>query len=156
MSDYEIVKLSERPELCPRAAAWFASKWRVPLEAYVESMEASLSSIVPSWYLCMDGDRIVGGMGVIQNDFHPRHDLSPNVCAVYTEPAFRNRGIAGRLLCYVCRDMAAHGIGTLYLLTDHAGFYERYGWEYLCPVTGDGESEPSRMYVHHQPEVIES
>ena len=51
-------------------------------------------------------------------------------------------------LNHVCRDMAARGILTLYLLTDHIGFYERYGWEFHCMVQGDGDPEPSRMYVH--------
>jgi hypothetical protein len=40
-------------------------------------------------------------------------------------------------------------VHTLYLVTDHDSFYERYGWEYLCPVISDGEDEPSRIYVHH-------
>lgn len=31
----------------------------------------------------MDGDKIAGGMGVIENDFHDRKDLAPNVCAVW-------------------------------------------------------------------------
>ena len=35
----------------------------------------------------------IGGMGVIENDFHDRKDLMPNVCAVYTEEAYRGRGI---------------------------------------------------------------
>ena len=35
-----------------------------------------------------------------------------------------------------------------YLLTDHTGFYERYGWEFLCMAQGDGDSKPSRMYIH--------
>lgn len=47
-----------------------------------------------------------------------------------------------------CQDMAAQGVPTLYLLTDHTGFYERYGWEYLCPVRGDGEERDTRVYVH--------
>ena len=37
---------------------------------------------------------------------------------------------------------------TLYLLTDHTGFYERCGWEFFCMAQGDGEEAPSRMYVH--------
>ena len=24
------------------------------------------------WYLCLNGDKIIGGMGVIENDFHDR------------------------------------------------------------------------------------
>lgn len=147
-ASFSVVSLKERADLKDKAAAWFSSMWGIPVEAYRESIEASFSSTVPSWYLCLDGDRIAGGLGVIENDFHNRKDLTPNVCAVYTVPDYRSLGIAGRLLDFVCADMAAHGIGTLYLLTDHTGFYERYGWKYLCPTQFDGETEPSRMYVH--------
>ena len=131
------------------AAEWFHSKWNVPKEAYLACTKAYLDSKTEyGWYLCMDGDRIVGGMGVIDNDFHDRKDLSPNVCAVYTEEPYRGRGIAGRLLNMVVEDMRSKGIAPLYLVTDHTGFYERYGWEFLCMVHGDGESGMSRMYMH--------
>ena len=96
----------------------------------------------------MDGERIVGGMGVIENDFHDRKDLTPNVCAVYTEEAYRKRGIAGRLLDMTVGDLKSKGITPVYLVTDHTGFYEKYGWEFLCMVQGDGEPAPSRMYIH--------
>ena len=39
------------------------------------------------------------------------------------------------------------GIGTLYLLTDRNGFCGRYGWRFLCEVTGDGEARLSGMYI---------
>lgn len=102
---------------------------------------------MPQWYLAVDGDAVLGGLGVIENDFHHRKDLAPNVCAVCVEEACRRRGIAGALLNHACRDMAGLGVGTLYLLTDHTSFYERYGWEFFCMVRGDGEEQPSRMYV---------
>ncbi len=37
-------------------------------------------------------------------------------------------------------------ISPIYLVTDHTGFYERYGWEFLCTV--GCEDGTSRMYVH--------
>ena len=77
------------------------------------------------WYLCLDGENIVGGLGVIENDFHERKDLFPNVCAVYTDVAYRGQGIAGHLLNMVVEDMKAKGISPIYLITDHTGFYER-------------------------------
>lgn len=52
------------------------------------------------------------------------HRENPNVCAVYTEKEYRNKGIA-----------------LVYLITDHTSFYERYGWNFLCMVQGDGEEE---------------
>ena len=149
MKEFTYITLRERPELTDAAAQWFHSKWGVPKEAYLECMDAYLSEDTEyGWYLCLDGDRIVGGLGVIDNDFHDRKDLSPNVCAVYTDEDYRNKGIAGRLLDLVVEDMKDHGITPIYLVTDHTGFYERYGWEFLCMVQGDDEPDMTRMYIH--------
>lgn len=149
-SSHTIIRIADRPGLLTPAAEWLHKKWGVPYEAYRDSMAESLSgeNAVPQWYIAMENGRIVAGMGVIENDFHDRKDLAPNVCAVYTEPDCRGRGLAGALLNHVCRDMAARGVTTLYLLTDHTGFYEKYGWEFLCMAQGDGENELSRMYIH--------
>ena len=149
MENYTYIKLRERPELKQAAAEWFHNKWNIPTEAYLDCMDAYLSGETEyGWYLCLDGDKIVGGMGVIENDFHDRKDLTPNVCAVYTEEACRGKGIAGQLLTIVVDDMKFKGITPIYLVTDHTGFYERYGWEFLCMVQGDGEDNMSRIYIH--------
>ena len=147
---YDIIRLEDRPDIKERAAQWFHEKWGIRLEAYMESMEECLEkdSAVPQWYLAMECRQIIGGLGVIDNDFHDRKDLAPNVCAVYTEEHKRGQGVAGALLNAVCEDMRNRGIGTLYLVTDHTTFYERYGWEFLCMVQGDGEPEQTRMYIH--------
>lgn len=146
---YQYVTLREMPEIKEQAAEWFHSKWGVSKEAYLECMNAYLKKETEyGWYLCLDGERIIGGLGVIENDFHDRKDLAPNVCAVYTEEAYRDKGIAGKLLNMVVEDMKEKGISPLYLITDHTSFYERYGWEFLCMVQGDGEEEMTRMYIH--------
>jgi GNAT superfamily N-acetyltransferase len=143
------VKLTQKPEIKEKAANWFHEKWGIPLEAYLESMEAAINGDpVQEWYLCLEGEKIIAGMGVIENDFHDRKDLAPNVCAVYTEVQHRGKGIAGELLNFVVSDNKSKGISPLYLVTDHTSFYERYGWEYLCMVQGNGESKMSRMYIH--------
>ena len=143
------ITLRDKPEWEEKAAAWFHSKWGVPEEAYIECMTDYLNGATEyGWYLCADGDRIVGGLGVIENDFHDRKDLTPNVCAVYTEEAYRGKGIAGRLLNMAVDDLRSKGVSPVYLVTGHTGFYERYGWEFLCMVQGDGEEHMSRMYIH--------
>lgn len=148
--NYRILRLVDQPELKECAARWFHEKWNIPLSAYLESMEECLKkeNAVPQWYVAVEGERIIGGLGVIVNDFHNRKDLTPNVCAVFVEEDRRCNGIAGALLHFVCADMKERGIDTLYLLTDHDSFYERYGWKFFCMVQGDGESNMSRVYVH--------
>lgn len=149
MKEYRYITLLEEPRLKDRAAEWFHNKWGVPKEVYIECMDAYLNHETDyGWYLCIDGEKIVAGMGVIENDFHDRKDLAPNICAVYTEEEYRCKGIAGDLLNMVVADMKSKGIAPIYLVTDHIGFYERYGWEFLCMVQGDGEPDMTRMYIH--------
>ena len=149
MTKYEYISLREKSEIKDLAAEWFHSKWGVPTEAYLECMDAYLcNETAYGWYLCLSGNQIIGGMGVIENDFHDRKDLTPNVCAVFTEEGYRGQGIAGNLLNMVVNDMKSKGISPIYLITDHIGFYEKYGWEFLCMVQGDGEPNMTRMYVH--------
>ena len=146
----EILKIREHRELSSRAAAWFHAKWGVPLEAYEESIQACVNggAVVPQWYIVVEGGEITGGAGVIENVFHDRKDLTPNVCAVYVEEHCRCQGIAGKLLEFICGDMSRLGVDTLYLVTDHTSFYERYGWQFLCMAQGDGEPGMTRMYIH--------
>ena len=149
MSSLKYTTLRDMPELKNTAAEWFHNKWGVPEEAYLECMDAYLGkSTEYGWYLCLDGDKIVGGLGVIDNDFHDRKDLSPNVCAVYTEESYRSQGIAGNLLNLAVEDMRSKGISPVYLVTDHVGFYERYGWEFYCMAQGDDEPEMTRLYIN--------
>ena len=149
MTDYQYITLRERKELLITAAEWFNAKWGVPTEAYLECMNEYLQGDTEyGWYLCVDNERIVGGLGVIENDFHNRKDLAPNICAVFVEEKYRSQGIAGKLLNMAVEDLREKGITPVYLLTDHIGFYERYGWEFLCMAQGDGEPQMSRMYIY--------
>lgn len=149
MQKFSYISLRDKPELIDTAATWFNNKWGIEKKAYLQCMKSYLNHETEyGWYLCLDGSKIVGGLGVIENDFHDRKDLSPNICAVYTEEQYRNQGIAGFLLKFAIKDLKSKGISPVYLVTDHVGFYEKYGWKFLCMVQGDGESHLTRMYVH--------
>lgn len=144
----KIIPLKTAPALIPRAAAWFSEKWGIPVSAYRESMESAVHSAggVPSWYVIMDGEAIIAGLGVIENDFHERVDLAPNICAVYVEEAYRNRGIAGEMLRHVCEEFEKKDVEALYLVTEHEGFYERYGFEFYCMAKETGCDHMTRLY----------
>lgn len=73
MKEYRYIILKEEPMIKDRAAEWFHSKWGVPKDAYLECMNAYLNEETEyGWYLCLDGKKIIAGMGVIENDFHDR------------------------------------------------------------------------------------
>ena len=84
MDTYRYISLWNEPSRKNAAAAWFPEKWGVPQEAYLACMDAYLRGDTQyGWYLCLQGEKIIGGLGVIENDFHDRKDLTPNICAVY-------------------------------------------------------------------------
>ena len=137
------------PELKESAAKWFFDKWGVPRQEYLKYMNKYLNQESDlGWYLCLDDNKIVAGLGVIDNDFHDRKDLTPNICAVYTIHNYRGKGIAGHLLDMAVDDLRSNGISPVYLLTDHESYYERYGWEFFCMVNNETEKNMSRMYIH--------
>ena len=145
----EIKRIGQHPELIGQAAVWFSGKWGIPAETYANSMRISAAGrdAVPQWYVGIDHTgTIAAGAGVIQNDFHRRTDLYPNLCALYVEPAWRKQGIARALLDMARRDVGCMGYPRLYLVTDHEKFYERCGWEFLT-MTEDEDSIPIRLYM---------
>ena len=150
MEKREIISVCENPELFEATAQWQSSKWKVPKQAYLDSMEEGKQTTdgVPAWYIIKnEDDAIIAGVGVIENDFHKSKELRPNVCALFVEPDYRKQGLAGLLLQHVCEQLAEKGITTAYLCTDHTEFYERYGWEFHCMVEEDGGGT-CRLYKH--------
>ena len=96
-------RLREAPEYLEQASRWFSEQWGIAQTEYMQSMRACLAGArVPQWYFATNSERrIVAGAGVIENDFHPRTDLAPNLCALYVEPALRGHGLATQMLADV-------------------------------------------------------
>lgn len=149
--DKDILNLNQHPELTWNYAQWQHEKWGVPLEAYLDSLQEARESTtgVPAWYAILDeAGHIIAGLGVIENDFHKRKDLAPNVCAVYVDEHWRKQGLARLLLNHVTRELAKKGICDAYLLTDHQDFYEHCGWEFFTMAEEDNGGQ-ARVYHKH-------
>ncbi len=123
----QILRLSDYPQYKEMAAQWFSEKWQIPVEAYLESIQISIDQkhAIPQWYIVLNKDKhLIAGAGVIDNDFHERKDLTPNLCALFVEENYRNQNIAKHILDFVREDLSNQGIQALYLITDHTEFYE--------------------------------
>lgn len=149
METIVIKKLCDYPEFLKDAACWFSEKWDVPVEAYKESIQeyTKKKNGIPQWYIVLDkNEKIIAGAGIIENDFHDREDLSPNLCALFVEEEYRKQGIAKSILDFARKNMGDIGYKKLYLITNHTEFYEKCGWEFFTMVNDD-EGIPIRMYV---------
>lgn len=144
---FKIIKL-DRFEDIKELSLFFHKKWGVPLKAYVESMEDSLKNNgVPAWYYVKNNDEIIAGIGVIDNDFHKRKDLTPNLCALYVKKEYTKNGIAKSLLNFACNDLKRIGINNVYLITSHTQFYEKCGFVFLDMIE---ENDGSLIRCYHR------
>ncbi|MBQ3080645.1 MAG: GNAT family N-acetyltransferase [Clostridia bacterium] len=144
-----IVSVREKPEIAETAIDYISSKWTDDegKELYRDCIghTANAEGALPEWFLAVKGEKIVGCAGVIPNDFVSRMDLMPYLCALFVEEDERNKGI-GRMLISRARAYAgAAGFRYIYLCTDHVGYYERYGGEFIAMGVHPWK-EKSRIY----------
>ncbi|WP_099204926.1 GNAT family N-acetyltransferase [Scatolibacter rhodanostii] len=144
-----IISVRQRPDYAKTAIAFFQKHWateenKMVYEDCITNCLTS-SSLLPQWYLLYDRDELIGGAGLIPNDFISRADLSPWLCALFIEEKHRGHAYASLLIRHIQQDASKLGFSHLYLCTDHIGYYEKYGFSYL----GDGYhpwGDSSRIY----------
>ena len=131
--DTKIINIRQHPEWLEPAADYFSSRWNIDRQLYLESISDSITTEepVPRWYLVLQGEEIVGGYGLIENDFMVREDLCPWLCALYVEPTKRGQQLGAMMLEHSRSEGSKLGFEKVYLNTDHVDYYEKYGWHYL-------------------------
>lgn len=149
MQELELISVRERPEWTDRAVAFFQRHWATEgsMMVYDDCIRSCVgaSGPLPQWYVLAHGSGIVAGCGLIPNDFISRMDLMPWLAALVVEPAWRSMGLGGRLVRHCLREAERIGCESLYLCTDHVGYYEKFGFEWIA--TGYHPwGESSRVY----------
>lgn len=62
------------------------------------------------------------------------------------EKTRRKQNIAKHILDFIRKDVVGMGYKELYLVTDHTGFYEKCGWEFLA-IVRESSGSLTRMYI---------
>lgn len=143
-----IISVRENPEYRDKAIAYFQRSWSSVMPViYEDCITHSIltDNPLPQWYLLEKEGEIIGCAGLITNDFISRMDLYPWVCAIYIEEKYRGNEYGSLLIAKAKEDTKKAGFDNMYLCTDHIGFYEKYGFNYI----GQGYhpwGEESRIY----------
>lgn len=146
----KIISIRKNTEYKDIAIQYIQSRWSlVPPEMYEDCIIHCINAptSLPQWYLLEKQGVIIGCTGLITNDFISRMDLYPWICALYIDEAYRGNAYSLLLLDKAKDDALQAGFDHVYLATEHVGFYEKYGFDYL----GLGYhpwSESSRIYAY--------
>lgn len=143
-----IISVREKPAYINKAINYFQKCWpNVLPEIYEDCISNCIktNNPLPHWYLLLKEDAIIGCAGLITNDFISRMDLYPWICALYIDENHRGNSYGALLMEKAKEETKKAGFKHLYLCTDHIGYYEKYGFEYI----GKGYhpwGEESRIY----------
>ncbi|CAN7560426.1 GNAT family N-acetyltransferase [Pseudomonas solani] len=100
-----------------------------PLDAWQREFAEGQRSGEWQCLVALDGEHLLGGAALAEDDLPGRDDLGPWLACVFTTPEARGQGIAERLIEGICEQARSQGHGRLYLHTqDRADYYARRGW----------------------------
>ncbi|MCF7793355.1 MAG: GNAT family N-acetyltransferase [Candidatus Cloacimonetes bacterium] len=100
---------------------------------------------LPRFYLMLDEEKIIGCYALLTNDLISRQDLWPWLGCLFIDKDYRGNQLGSTLMDHGKNVAKKLGYKTIYLTTDHDGYYEKYGWTRI----EDGfdlSAERSRIY----------
>lgn len=98
---------------------------------------------LPLTFVAVEGEKLVGTIGLWRCDLISRQDLYPWLAALYIDENQRGRGLGATLQQHVIDHARTLGYPKLYLYSACKDYYERFGWQYI----GDGLDYPDKA-VH--------
>lgn len=135
----KIISVRDTNESHQRFIDYFSKCWasEATKPIYRNCIENTLNtkSSLPQWFLLLDhSNSIIGGVGLVTNDFISRMDLFPWLCALHVEKHARGKGFGSLLIEHACAEAKKLDFEKVYLCTKLTGYYEKHRFTYI----GDG------------------
>lgn len=138
-----IQSLHAAPQHASRVTEWLWQAFggeTLPQAFFASIVEHSQTpGALPITFVAVEGERLLGTVGLWRCDLISRQDLYPWMAALYVAPEARGQGLAGKLQQHVIGYARAQGYTELFLYSACRDFYERFGWQYI----GEGLDYPA-------------
>ena len=134
-----IESIADHLDLVETIARWHWDEWgdsdpSGSLESWTDGLRQRTNrDRIPTTYVALDGDEVLGSATLVEHDMSTRPELSPWLAGVYVTPSRRGQGVGSALVRHAVRKAAELEVRRLYLYTHPArGFYERLGWRHIA------------------------
>jgi predicted N-acetyltransferase YhbS len=131
----QIDYLADHLEIAPLLATWHHQEWKELLPHWtLEQALAELQSHtgrrqLPTTFLAVEQDRVIGSASLLLADLDGWEQLSPWVASVYVVPESRGKGIGRLLVARAVEEARRLDVREVYLFTaGQEAYYARLGW----------------------------
>jgi len=136
LASIHIKNLADCTEHLPLISKWLWNEWNTDDGRSVEDVEYRTKHCleknkIPMTFVAFFEDKPVGTYSLWTNDLKTRQDLTPWFAVLYVIPEMRKNGIGTLLQKHAINQARALNYASLYLITDHVGYYEKSGWIFL-------------------------
>lgn len=85
--------------------------------------------------------QIKGFGAIVEQDYLPLPDLSPWISSIWVDPKYRGEHLSSQIVEFLEAVIRTQGESKVYILTQHQGLYERYGYTLI-------QEMPEPMHDH--------
>ncbi|HEU5114821.1 MAG TPA: GNAT family N-acetyltransferase [Candidatus Paceibacterota bacterium] len=134
--EIEIKNLADCREHLSLVSEWLWREWNSDDGRSVKDVEYRTEHClekdrVPMTFVALFKDKPIGTYSLWTNDLKTRQDLTPWLSVLYVVPEMRGKGLGTLLQQHAISQAKKLKYESLYLITDHVGYYEKAGWVFL-------------------------
>lgn len=150
----KFISLKNNYDLCEKVKTFCREKWERVSEQFARTADLSLTAEkLPQTWVLLDehgagyGKPCIAGFYQLEESDHltSRIELTPFITTLFIDPEYRSRSFGGTALGHARSILGTMGYDTVYLTTDHIGYYEKHGFREIGLDMTDYGS-PTKIY----------
>ena len=137
--DIKIYKVNPNSELNKKLLTFVEnSSWNDTKEHTAKMIRENNFSDWESMFVALDEDKIVGHASILKTDYYPLPEIFPWISTVFVTEEYRGMKISGLMIDFINKYAKALGFDKTYILSEHFGIYEKYGYKYIKDIVNYG------------------
>ena len=137
----QIYNIKDRPEFIKEVATLTQKEWgqtglteeqfNNKVNKKIEKIKNSFENKFYCKLILIENNTLIGFISIFPTDGEERKDLSPWYATMYVKEEYRGKGYSKILNNAILEEARRRGIQRIYLKTDLANYYEKFGAKYI-------------------------
>lgn len=150
LKEINIINLLDKQEFENDISFWIWEEWHKQEGTSLEDIKfrtrhSQGRNDTPQTFVAIYKNELIGTVSLWNNERAYTQNLRPWLACLYVKSEYRNQGLGEYLQKFAIEKVKDLGFDCLYLMTEHKGYYEKFGWKFVenAPL---GRNETNRIY----------